>query len=146
MKRSLVSNTMNHADRQLLAVTRRHFFGGCAMGIGSLGLASLLAGGNLGRVAQANEPKALRNPLEPQPPHFAPRAKSASFRYPAGGPSQLATFDYKPQLAELNGQAIPDSYLAGKRFAFTGSSHRTNLLGPKRSFQQYGKNGAWVSD
>jgi hypothetical protein len=64
----------------------------------------------------------------------------------AGGPSQLEMLDYKPKLTELNGQPIPESYVAGKRFAFMDSSHRTNLLGTKRSFQQYGGNGTWVSD
>jgi hypothetical protein len=49
-------------------------------------------------------------------------------------------------LTRLNGEPIPDSYVAGKRFAFMDSSHRRNLLGSKRSFQQHGQSGAWVSD
>jgi hypothetical protein len=49
-------------------------------------------------------------------------------------------------LNQLNGQPIPQSYLEGKRFAFMDSSHRINLLGSRRSFQQYGQSGAWVSD
>ncbi len=64
----------------------------------------------------------------------------------AGGPSQLDMFDYKPMLNKLNGEPMPASYLEGKRFAFMGSSHRTNLLGSRRTFKQYGKNGTWVSD
>jgi hypothetical protein len=68
------------------------------------------------------------------------------FLFMAGGPSQLELFDYKPKLAELNGQPIPESYVAGKRFAFMDSSHRTNLLASTRSFAQYGENGTWVSD
>ena len=66
----------------------------------------------------------------------------------AGGPSQLELFDYKPRLVELNGQAIPDSYLQGKRFAFMDSSfkERTKLMGTRRSFRQHGQCGMWVSD
>jgi hypothetical protein len=64
----------------------------------------------------------------------------------AGGPSQLEMFDYKPMLTKLNGEPMPQSYIEGKRFAFMDSSHRINLLGPKRTFAKYGETGAWVSD
>ena len=64
----------------------------------------------------------------------------------AGGPSQLELFDYKPRLIELNGKPIPQSFIEGKRFAFMGSSHGTNLLGTRRKFKQHGKSGAWVSE
>lgn len=39
----------------------------------------------------------------------------------AGGPSQLELFEYKPQLQRHHGQPVPDSLLAGKRFAFMDS-------------------------
>jgi hypothetical protein len=55
-------------------------------------------------------------------------------------------FDYKPKLTEYNGQPIPASLIDGKRFAFMDSSHRTELLGGRQTFAQYGKCGAWVSD
>jgi len=66
----------------------------------------------------------------------------------AGGPSQLELLDYKPVLQEYNGKAIPDSYLEGKRFAFMDSSfkNRSTLLGTRRTFQQHGQCGMWVSD
>ena len=51
----------------------------------------------------------------------------------AGGPSQLELFDFKPKLVELNGQPIPPSMIEGKRFAFMGSSHGTQLLGTRRA-------------
>jgi hypothetical protein len=86
------------------------------------------------------------NPLAPKPTHFPARAKRVIFMFMAGGPSQLDLFDHKPMLNQLNGQPIPQSYLEGKRFAFMDSSHRINLLGSRRSFQQYGQSGAWVSD
>jgi hypothetical protein len=64
----------------------------------------------------------------------------------AGGPSQLDLFDYKPRLNELNGQPVPDSLVAGKRFAFMTTSHGSQLLGSRRAFARHGQSGAWVSD
>ena len=78
--------------------------------------------------------------------HFPARAKHVIFLFMAGGPSQLETFEYKPKLTQLNGKPIPESYTKGKRFAFMDSSHRSDLLGPKTNFRQYGDSGAWVSD
>ncbi len=116
------------------------------MGLGKLSLASLISGGSLADSSHAAEARPSRNPLQPKPTHFPARAKSIIFLFMAGGPSQLELYDYKPKLAELNGQPIPDSYIAGKRFAFMDSSHRINLLGPRRKFKQHGENGTWVSD
>src|SRR5688572_14652927 len=50
--------------------------------------------------------------------HFAPRAKSCSFIFMDGGPSQLDLFDPKPKLADLGGQQLPESLLKNVRFAF----------------------------
>ncbi len=127
---------------QLKEQTRRHFFSQCTMGIGSIALATLLAEKKLG----AASPEATRNPLEPRAVHFPAKAKNVIFLFMAGGPSQLETFDYKPKLNELSGQPIPESFVAGKRFAFMSSSHRNDLLGFRPKFQQYGQNGRWVSD
>lgn len=140
--------TMNPMDQHdnLRYQTRRHFFSDCRIGVGSLALAALMNDGQLGAQERTGNEPAIRNPLQPKETHFPPKAKSVIFLFMAGGPSQLEMFDYKPKLAELSGQPIPESYIAGKRFAFMNSSHRTNLLGPKRSFQQYGQNGTWVSD
>src|SRR5438093_2001207 len=121
----------------LLHLTRRHFFSRCGLGLGSIALASLV-----------NEAQgaALANPIALKRPHFRPRAKNVIYLFMAGGPSQLELFDYKPKLIELNGQPIPDSYIAGKRFAFMGTSHGTKLLGTRRAFRRRGQNGMWVSE
>jgi hypothetical protein len=126
----------------LHAITRRHFFSRCALGLGGIALASLLNE----RRALGAEPGTLPNPMAPRQPHFAPRAKNIIYLFMAGGPSQLELFDYKPRLVELNGQPIPQSFIEGKRFAFMGSSHGTNLLGTRRAFKQYGQSGMWVSE
>ncbi|HMO84792.1 MAG TPA: DUF1501 domain-containing protein [Lacipirellulaceae bacterium] len=126
------------------ALTRRHFFSRCSLGLGSLALASLLDRRALAAAAAPD----LAHPLAPKPPHFAPRAKNIIYLFMAGGPSQLDLFDYKPRLSALNGEAIPDSYLEGKRFAFMDSSfrNRSTLLGTKREFRRHGASGMWVSE
>ena len=121
--------------------TRRHFFQQCGIGVGSIALADLMAAS-----MQGSGTETAGNPLAPKPTHFPARAKRVIFMFMAGGPSQLDLFDHKPMLNQLNGQPIPQSYLEGKRFAFMDSSHRINLLGSRRSFQQSGQSGAWVSD
>src|SRR6185295_19940984 len=89
----------------LRGLTRRHFFSQCAMGIGSIALASLLNEQNLFGATQ-NKPI---NPLEPKKSHFPARAKNIIYLFMAGGPSQLELFDYKPRLIELNAQPSPAS-------------------------------------
>ena len=124
----------------LQAITRRHFFSQCSLGLGSVALASLLADQPLGAAPSPADP------LAPQKPHFPPRAKNVIYLFMAGGPSQLELFDYKPKLIELNGQEIPQSYIEGKRFAFMSTSHGSKLLGTRRKFERHGQSGAWVSD
>jgi len=128
------------AELWMQSTTRRHFFSRCAMGLGGIALASLMNERLLGA------PAALPNPMAPKQPHFAPKAKNIIYLFMAGGPSQLELFDYKPKLLELNGKPIPQSFIEGKRFAFMGSSHGTNLLGTRRAFKQHGQNGMWVSE
>ena len=131
-------------EPELRHLTRRHFFGRCGLGLGSIALATLMAENEgLGRA-----PASLPDPLIRRPPHFAPRARHIIYLFMAGGPSQLDLFDYKPRLVELNGKQIPDSYLEGKRFAFMDSSfkERTKLMGTRRSFRQQGRSGMWVSE
>ncbi len=130
---------MSYSKLNLQSETRRHFFERCGIGVGAIALQNLLTGDGLGM-----EPSS--NPLAPKAPHFAPRAKRVIFLFMAGGPSQLDMLDYKPELNRLNGQPIPESYVAGKRFAFMDSSHRSDLLGTRRTFAQYGQTGSWVSD
>ncbi|HLJ94107.1 MAG TPA: DUF1501 domain-containing protein [Gemmataceae bacterium] len=128
----------------LLLQTRRHFFQDCALGLGSLALASLLND----RSAGAAESTAFTNPLAPKKPHFAAKAKSVIYLFMAGGPSQLDLFDYKPKLQELHGKPIPDSYLKNKRFAFMDSFTKQipQLLGTKREFARHGQAGTYVSE
>ena len=125
--------TSHPADTPLRDRTRRHFFADCGVGVGAAALATLL--GDDARAAAL-----------PGLPHHPPRAKRVIYLFMAGGPSQLELFDHKPELSRRDGQPIPESFVAGKRFAFMDSSHRVDLLAPKRSFRQVGGSGAWISD
>jgi hypothetical protein len=122
-------------------VSRRHFFSRCAVGLGGIALASMMGNPRL-----SGAPAPLADPMSPKSPHFNPRAKNVIYLFMAGGPSQLDLFDYKPRLAELNGQSVPASLIEGKRFAFMDTSASTKLLGSRRKFAQHGRSGAWVSD
>ena len=73
--------------------TRREFLTRCGMGMGSLALGSLLS-------EQAQASGSPLNPLTPKQPHFPARAKRVIHLFMNGGPSQVDTFDPKPELAK----------------------------------------------
>jgi hypothetical protein len=137
---------MRRVQALLLEQTRRHFFGRCGVGLGSMALAALLGEGR----SQAAAPAAARleNPLAPRPGHFPARARSVIYLFMAGGPSQLEMFDFKPELQRYHDQPIPDSFIKGRRFAFMDrfTKEHPKLLGTNRKFAQHGASGAWVSE
>jgi hypothetical protein len=111
----------------LLLRTRRHFFRDCALGVGSMALASL-AGART---------------------HHEPKAKAVIFLFMAGGPSQLELFDHKPKLDAMSGKPIPEEFIKGKRFAFMDTFAGKKvplLLGTRRKFRRHGQAGSWVSE
>ncbi|HEY7157707.1 MAG TPA: DUF1501 domain-containing protein [Gemmataceae bacterium] len=127
-------------------VTRRHFFQECGIGVGKIALASLLtnafaSGQTLGALTRPRSPAA--DPLAPRRPHFAPKAKRVIHLFMAGAPSQLDLFDYKPQLAKLEGKPLPPSVIGGQRYAFIRSD--AAVLGPRFKFAKHGQCGAELS-
>ena len=132
---------MDREDVLLQFETRRHFFSRCGVGVGKLALLSLLS--DEGLFADAST-----NPMQAKPGHFPAKAKNVIYLFMAGAPSQFELFDFKPALQKYNNQAVPDSLMAGKRFAFMDSftKDRPKLLGTSHTFKQYGHSGAWVSD
>ncbi len=108
-------------------LTRRHFFGKSATGIGAAALGSLLNAETL--------------------PHFAPKAKRVIYLFQSGGPSQLELFDYKPRLVDKYKTELPDSIRMGQRLTGMSSTQSTFPVVPSRfKFSQHGKSGAWVSE
>jgi hypothetical protein len=137
---------MQREQALLLNETRRHFFGRCGLGIGSIALGALLGEGRPAPAAPANPRRA--NPLAPRLGHFPARAKNVIYLFMAGGPSQLEMFDYKPELQKYHDRPIPESFIKGRRFAFMDrfTKEPPKLLGTNRSFAQHGGSGAWVSE
>jgi hypothetical protein len=128
------------------AMTRRAFFSRSAYGLGTLALASLL---NKDIFAANNGVGALPNLLKPQgvinPLHFGPRARRIIYLFMSGAPSQLDLYDYKPQLIQLNGQPMPESFTKGQRVAQL-QGQKLTCVGTKFKFQKYGKSGAEISE
>ncbi|MFB3921089.1 MAG: DUF1501 domain-containing protein [Terriglobia bacterium] len=127
----------------LRAVTRRHFFRQAGFGIGSAALAALL-NRDLFAASAADAAINAVNPLAPRPPHFAAKAKSIIYLFMAGAPSQLDLLDFKPRLQQLDGQAIPEEFTKGERFAFIRGTPK--LLGSPYQFQKWGQSGNEVSE
>ena len=123
-------------------ITRRHFFKDCGIGVGKIALASLLTDAFAGRSAAA--PSRSADPLALRQPHFAPKAKRVIHLFMAGAPSQLDLFDYKPELAKLEGKPLPSSVIGGQRYAFIRPD--AAVLGPRFKFAKHGKCGAELSE
>ncbi len=132
-------NTPALESAALHHITRRHFFGDCALGLGAIALHQLLSadGRAAGKVDAAN-------PMRARVAHFAPKAKRVIYLFMAGGPSQLDLFEDKPKLREFSGQAPPPALMAGKRFAFLKGNE--TLLGTARKFERYGQCGMELSE
>ncbi|MDB2430559.1 DUF1501 domain-containing protein [Akkermansiaceae bacterium] len=77
--------------------TRRHWLQKSGAGLGGLGLASLLADEGL---------LVTDDPLAPKKGHFGGKAKSVIWLFINGGPSQVDTWDYKPELEKMDGKEL----------------------------------------
>ena len=73
--------------------------------------------------------------------HHPAKAKRVIQVFCPGGVSHVDTFDYKPELAKLHGQAM-----TGKGKADTFFGQPGNLMKSPFAFKQHGKSGRWVSD
>jgi hypothetical protein len=135
-------------ERQML-MTRRHFFGRSATGIGAAALAStmnpalLQAGGSAAsQVATSQNDSGVLGA-----PHFAPKAKRVIYLFMSGAPSQLDLFDYKPGLGEFFNKDLPDSIRKGQRLTTMTSGQKRFPVAPSVfNFAQHGKGGAWISE
>jgi hypothetical protein len=129
MNDCLCQNRLRPGD---LLHSRRLFLARCGLGLGSLGLASLLSddlvaaaglGGQTAGAAQSGAVKA---------PHFAAKAKHVIHIFAQGAPSQVDTWDPKPALAKYHDQALP-----GMNGVAMGSPFK---------FGRYGRSGIEVSE
>jgi hypothetical protein len=136
---------MNPFHESLQLLTRRHFFGRSALGLGTAALASLMPERLLGGPTLPEGPKVIGG--LPGLPHFPPRAKRAIFLFMNEGPSQMDLFDYKPKMADMFDKDLPDSIRKNQRLTtMTSGQARFPIAPSKYKFQQHGKNGTWVSE
>ena len=127
--------------------TRRGFLKKSALGFGSIALSSLLQPSSLyGSDILAGAPQhKLGGVLGTT--HFPAKAKRVIYLFQSGGPSQLETLDYKPELAKWHGKEIPPSVQGTQRNSGMVSSQSTfPLVKSIYDFKQYGQSGAWVSE
>ena len=85
---------MDPIAEHIQAITRRHFFAQCGLGVGAVALTSLW---NEGQAAPAA-----------RKPHFAAKAKAVICLFMYGGVSQVDTWDPKPELVRRSGQPMPN--------------------------------------
>ena len=68
------------------------------------------------------------------------------YLFQSGAPSQLETFDYKPELASRFGTELPDSIRQGQRLTGMTANQQSFPIAPSKfPFRQYGDCGTWVS-
>ena len=74
-------------------------------------------------------------------PHHLPKAKRVIWLFMTGAPSQVDTWDYKPELQARHGQPLPGADSEVGFFQTTG----TCLASPFQ-WARHGQSGTWVSD
>lgn len=112
--------------------SRRHWLWQAALGAGGIGISALMS-----ETAWA---AAGDDPFAPKATHFPARAKHVIFLYMDGGPSQVDTFDPKPQLQKDSGQPFK------MRIQPTQFDNNGNTLGSPWEFKQCGESGLPISD
>ena len=133
MENELLEERLNH--------NRRKFLSRLSLGVGSLALGSLLVPDLLSGKPEAEE--AIMNAL----PHFAPKAKRVIYLFQNGAPSQLESFDYKPELNKRMGEELPESIRGTQRLTgMTAGQSSFPLVGSNYKFDQYGESRAWISE
>src|SRR6516165_10077263 len=129
---------MNPLLERAALLTRRHFFGRSALGLGTAALASLLHDDLF-----ASEPTGGLPGL----PHFKPTARRVIYLFMSGGPAQMDLFDNKPKLHDLRGVELPDSVRMGQRLTGMTATQESFPVAPSRfAFAQHGHSGAWLSE
>ena len=115
---------------------RREFLWQMGAGFAGLALADQLDRdgffANHAMAAEHASPMAIREP------HAVAKAKHVIYVFMYGGPSQMDSWDYKPELNKRDGQSIK---IETRVRSFTNGK----LLGSKQKFRQYGESGLWGS-
>jgi hypothetical protein len=135
---------MNCCDQLPLQLTRRAFLGRSGAGMGMLALASLLKP-DFVHAESPDKTASDRWSGVVRPLHRAPKAKRVIYLYMAGGPSHLETFDYRPKLAEMHGQPMPESFTKGQPIAQL-QGQQLKCFAPQHPFKKYGMSGQEICE
>src|SRR6187399_3156789 len=128
-------------NKYRMNLSRRKFLASAGLGLGTIGLGSLLTPGLFN--GAGTEDTALLAGL----PNFAPKAKRIIYLFQNGAPSQLESFDYKPTLIARMGEDLPASIRMGQRLTgMTANQEKFPMVGSKFKFNQYGESGTWISE
>ena len=124
------------------ALTRRHFFGRSATGIGVAALAHLLS--TESAIAE-QQPRLGAGILSE--PHLPPTAKRVIYIFQAGGPAQMELYDYKPRLLSWHGRELPPEIRQAERSTgFTIAQGEFPVVASSFKFARHGQSGAWLSE
>jgi len=126
------------AQGRVGSLNRRHLLHSAACGFGSLALSGLCAEQASASSTGSDRPLAERAPMLPA------RAKRIIFIFMQGGPSQVDTFDYKPELFKHDGDEL--EFRDARVLANTGQVKKHRLMKPMWKFRRYGACGQPVSD
>lgn len=131
---------MNPLFEHQLLQTRRQFFGDTGLRLGGIAMASML-GSQMRSSAASSEV----HPALPSLPHFAGKAKAVIYLHMNGGPSQLDTWDYKPDLHQQFDKNLPKEFLGNRITTMTSGQAKFPVAPSKYKFTQHGECGRWVS-
>jgi hypothetical protein len=115
--------------------SRRDFLTRSGLGLGALGLGTLLSDSD--GLSAADDLTTAADPLARGMPHFPGKAKRVIHFFCNGGPSHVDTFDPKPALTKYAGQRLPTTLRTERK---TGVA-----LPSPFPFHAYGESGIQVS-
>ena len=124
----MVTSIGSNMDVENVAENRRKFLGRSSQGLGTVALASMLGPSVLNGADVGNSLGAASLPQ---------KAKRVIWLSMAGGPSQFETFDYKPKLAKMSGEPMPESFTKGQQLAQL-QGQQLLCLGPQFPFSRFG--------
>ncbi len=134
---------MTHYQPFPCGKSRREFVWEMGAGFAGLALTSLLSNdGFFTRHASAETVEKPFNPISAKKPQIKARAKSCIFLMMNGAPSQVDTFDHKPELEKYAGKQLP----ADKKFTNSGGRKMGFLTPSWRKFRPGGESGLLISD
>jgi hypothetical protein len=126
------------------SLNRRTFLTRSGLGLGSLAFGSLLFRDGR-QVMAADTPRGIATGGVINPSHYPIKAKRVIHLCMAGGPSQVESFDPKPELKKIDGQPFPESLTKGQQLAqLQGTVLKAR--GSFVDFKKHGKSGQEISN